>query len=57
MGRCSLGHGFYGEGGWGGVRVEKGELQMREVLDPCYVLLIFGFLPKITISPLFNILF
>lgn len=42
---------FYGEGGWGGVEVEKGELQMSEVLDPCYVLLIFRFYLRLLFLP------
>lgn len=42
---------FYGEGRWGGVRAERGELQMSEVLEPCYVLLIFEFYLRLLFLP------
>lgn len=42
---------FNGEGRWGGVRVGRVELQMSEVLEPSYVLLIFEFYLRLLFLP------
>jgi hypothetical protein len=48
------GPGFFflnGEGRWGEVGAERGELQMSKVLEPCYVLLIFEFYLRLLFLP------